>query len=117
MPFDIASFESAFAAASGPAGRERSGTAGAGKPSKPVTTKALDPKRSNAVAIMMSSLPPISQVMALTPTLTLPPVSQVMALPARLSPHQRGGTPQPSPRPAPSPHPSPPPPGLPRLRR
>eukprot|EP00966_Prymnesium_polylepis_P316879 7321819-Prymnesium_polylepis.1 len=31
---------------------------------KPVLTKALDPKRSNAVAIMMSSLPPVNDVKA-----------------------------------------------------
>jgi hypothetical protein len=62
VPFRVADFEAAFGAAlpGGKGGEDGGGS----KPLKPAITKALDPKRSNAVAIMMSSLPPIHEVKA-----------------------------------------------------
>ena len=60
-PFDVDGFEAAFAAAA-----QRAGTAdgAAAKAAKPTITKSLDTKRSNAIAIMMSSLPPIHELRA-----------------------------------------------------
>ena len=59
--FDRGAFEASFAAATASAARK---DASAAKPAKPAVAKALDSKRSNAVAIMMSSLPPVNDVKA-----------------------------------------------------
>ena len=58
--FDTAAFEGHFAAASRAASVSQAGDSL--QPAKVAITKALDPKRSNAVAIMMSSLPPVNDV-------------------------------------------------------
>ena len=62
IPYSTTELEAAFGAAA-PSG-SGGGEGGAAKPAKPAVTKALDPKRSNAVAIMMSSLPPVHAVKA-----------------------------------------------------
>ena len=61
MPFHVEKFEAQFnASRSATDGGARVG----GRSNKPAVTKALDPKRSNAVSIMMSSLPPVDEVKA-----------------------------------------------------
>jgi len=59
--FDRAGLEASFAQL--PSKGADAADSASSKP-KPAVTKALDPKRSNAVAIMMSSLPPVNDVKA-----------------------------------------------------
>lgn len=66
-PIDVAAFEAQFCAK---VQRDGDGAAAAHeRVARPVVTKALDPKRSNAVAIMMSSLPAVDDVKAAIGTL------------------------------------------------